>query len=215
MECAHGVGASASRDSSASSAETAAYAQNDKHAWCSWCEVLDSIHVLQNAREITMMHSPLPHPPSPPLRRTPGAPRSTTRTASRGLALAVVVVAIGSWACAGEKCWWPPDKPATTAAPARARGVSGWFMRFYRDYLSQVDGMRTCRFEPTCGGYARQAIRRHGALLGWIMGCERSIRYHGDTTTYPRAVSDGHLRLLDPVSDSDWWFRHPFRRRQP
>ena len=128
----------------------------------------------------------------------------------------VAVLTVCAAARAGEKCWWPEDKPAATAqAPARPRGASGWFMSFYRDTLSQVDGIRTCRFEPTCGGYARQAIGKHGPLLGWIMGCERAVRYHGDTTTYRRAVLDGHLRLLDPVSDTDWWFRHPFRRKQP
>ena len=88
-------------------------------------------------------------------------------------------------------------------------------MALYGNYISQVDAVRTCRFEPTCGAYCREAIRRHGALLGWIMGCDRSIRYHDDTVTYPRGIVDGHLRLLDPVDDNDFWFRRPFRARQP
>ena len=117
---------------------------------------------------------------------------------------------------AGQKGWWPEDEARPKAATeGRAGGPSGWLMWMYRDYLSQVDAMRTCRFEPTCGSYCRQAIRRHGPLLGWLMGCERAIRYHGDTTTYRRAIIDGHLRLLDPVADNDSWFGRPFRRRQP
>ena len=30
-----------------------------------------------------------------------------------------------------------------------------------------------------------------------------------------RAIVEGHLRLLDPVGDNDFWLRRPFRRKQP
>ena len=130
--------------------------------------------------------------------------------------LLIALAAGGSMAQGGEKGWWPEDRPARVAKAAeRPRGASGWLMWLYKNYVSQVDAIRTCRFEPTCGAYARQAIRTHGPLLGWLMGCDRAIRYHGDTTTYRRAVLDGHIRLLDPVGDNDFWFRRPFRKQQP
>jgi len=84
----------------------------------------------------------------------------------------------------------------------------------YGRYISQVDAQRSCRFLPTCGDYARQAIRRHGPLVGWLMACDKVIRYHGDTETYERAYREG-TRLLDPVSDNDFWFARPFARKQP
>ena len=141
-----------------------------------------------------------------------------THHASRMVPLvaAAVVLSLASAACAGQKGWWPEDGAAAKAPrEGRAGGPSGWFMWVYRDYISQVDAVRTCRFEPTCGAYCREAIRKHGPLLGWIMGCERAMRYHRDTITYPRGIVVGHLRVLDPVADNDFWLRRPFRRRQP
>ena len=108
-----------------------------------------------------------------------------------------------------------PARPAGEPSAASTPGLTGRFMDFYARRLSNVDAVRSCRFVPTCGDYARQAIGKHGPLLGWIMGCERSIRWHGDRRTYRRALVDGHLRLRDPVADNDFWFPHPFRRVQP
>jgi uncharacterized protein len=33
-----------------------------------------------------------------------------------------------------------------------------------------------CRYEPTCSGYALQAIERHGALAGTYLGVHRIVR---------------------------------------
>jgi uncharacterized protein len=37
---------------------------------------------------------------------------------------------------------------------------------------------RRCRFEPTCSGYALEAVRGHGALRGAAMGLARVARCH-------------------------------------
>ncbi len=37
---------------------------------------------------------------------------------------------------------------------------------------------RTCRFHPTCSGYARQALERHGAIRGSILSLRRIARCH-------------------------------------
>jgi putative membrane protein insertion efficiency factor len=36
----------------------------------------------------------------------------------------------------------------------------------------------SCRFVPTCSEYAREAIERHGALRGSLMGVRRLLRCH-------------------------------------
>lgn len=33
-----------------------------------------------------------------------------------------------------------------------------------------------CRFTPTCSQYARQAIARHGLMLGGVKACWRVLR---------------------------------------
>ena len=35
-----------------------------------------------------------------------------------------------------------------------------------------------CRFEPTCSAYALEALRRHGALAGGVLGAARLLRCH-------------------------------------
>jgi putative membrane protein insertion efficiency factor len=36
----------------------------------------------------------------------------------------------------------------------------------------------SCRFQPTCSSYARQAITRHGAVAGGLMALRRIARCH-------------------------------------
>lgn len=36
----------------------------------------------------------------------------------------------------------------------------------------------SCRFDPTCSEYAREAIERHGAVRGGWMGLRRLLRCH-------------------------------------
>jgi putative membrane protein insertion efficiency factor len=36
----------------------------------------------------------------------------------------------------------------------------------------------SCRFEPTCSGYALQALRRHGAVAGSALTLRRIARCH-------------------------------------
>ena len=48
-------------------------------------------------------------------------------------------------------------------------------IRFYQKHISPHTPP-TCRFHPTCSTYAIQAIEKHGALKGGIMGTARIIR---------------------------------------
>jgi len=111
--------------------------------------------------------------------------------------------------------WGPWDDPSGVKNPksgterrdtrALGGGVPLLFVRFYSNYISPIDGP-TCIFTPTCASYAIQAIRKHGPILGWIMGCERSMRYHKDMHYYPRIYAGNRLHLYDPVEANDFWF---------
>jgi len=37
---------------------------------------------------------------------------------------------------------------------------------------------RACRFYPTCSAYAEEAVRRHGALRGFVLTVKRLGRCH-------------------------------------
>jgi putative membrane protein insertion efficiency factor len=48
-------------------------------------------------------------------------------------------------------------------------------IRFYQRFISPLLGAN-CRFEPTCSHYTLQAIQRHGALKGSLLGAWRILR---------------------------------------
>jgi putative membrane protein insertion efficiency factor len=50
-------------------------------------------------------------------------------------------------------------------------------IRGYQIALSPYFGSQ-CRFHPTCSNYAREAVRRHGALRGGWLAIRRIGRCH-------------------------------------
>ena len=50
-------------------------------------------------------------------------------------------------------------------------------IRLYQVAVSPYLAM-SCRFQPTCSSYARQAITRHGAVAGGLMALRRIARCH-------------------------------------
>ncbi len=57
-------------------------------------------------------------------------------------------------------------------------GVQGgafFLIKFFQAAISPQDGP-SCRFSPTCSAYGRDAVIKHGALLGSFMAGERLIR---------------------------------------
>jgi putative membrane protein insertion efficiency factor len=57
-----------------------------------------------------------------------------------------------------------------------ARLLSG-AIRLYQLAISPYLAM-SCRFQPTCSGYAREAIARHGAITGGFLTLRRIGRCH-------------------------------------
>lgn len=76
---------------------------------------------------------------------------------------------------------------------------------FFQEIISPVDGA-TCDFYPTCSAYAKQALKKHGLLLGLAMASERITRDHAPHG-YELIHKFGRDYLYDPVEHNDFWFR--------
>lgn len=50
-------------------------------------------------------------------------------------------------------------------------------IRIYQLSFSMLFG-RSCRYLPTCSDYAREAIEKHGAWRGFLLGLARVARCH-------------------------------------
>jgi len=74
----------------------------------------------------------------------------------------------GSGALAEEHVTQPPNAGVRMALLV---------LRFYKAYLSLLFA-GSCRFEPTCSGYAYQAVERFGVLRGSCLGLKRLLRCH-------------------------------------
>ena len=66
---------------------------------------------------------------------------------------------------------------ATASLRRFATGLLVWLVRGYRLLVSPVLPP-SCRFQPTCSGYAIEALRAHGPLRGGAMALARIARCH-------------------------------------
>jgi hypothetical protein len=76
-----------------------------------------------------------------------------------------------------------------------------WALEAYRLLLGPWIG-QSCRFEPTCSRYAKEAIEQHGAAAGAYLATRRLLRCH------PWCEA-GH----DPVPDTETWPERSSRAR--
>jgi putative component of membrane protein insertase Oxa1/YidC/SpoIIIJ protein YidD len=80
---------------------------------------------------------------------------------------------------------------------------------FFRRILSKADGDR-CNMHPSCSTYALESLRKHGALMGWVMTCDRLLRCgHDEVRLAPTVRRGDRGRAYDPVSGNDFWWWSP------
>ncbi len=107
--------------------------------------------------------------------------------------------------------WEPWAKPqveshAHDAVPSSQTWLFLWAVKFYQIFISPADGAG-CTYYPTCSGYSAQALRKHGALTGFIMTAERTNRNHSNQDGYfPQVSRWGRVYIWDPVENNDFWF---------
>ena len=79
-------------------------------------------------------------------------------------------------------------------------------VKFFNKYISRADGNR-CQMYPSCSKYCIEAFKKHGDLLGWIMGSDRLLRCGRDEVKLSAPVLiNGEKRIYDPVSNNDFWW---------
>ena len=88
------------------------------------------------------------------------------------------------------------------------------YLRFFQQVISPVDGARSNMY-PTGSAYARQAIKKHGALVGIVMTTERLMHEGNEDQVSPRIRKYGLWRVHDPVEANDWWWYGPDWVYQP
>jgi putative component of membrane protein insertase Oxa1/YidC/SpoIIIJ protein YidD len=107
----------------------------------------------------------------------------------------------------------------STSPPAgRPAGFLAAVLEIYRGPLNHLYAIRgaQCPMYPTCSEYSRQAIARHGLVIGWMMTTDRLLRCGRDETRLaPRIMIDGQLKTYDPVEENDFWWYSDQRPRSP
>jgi putative component of membrane protein insertase Oxa1/YidC/SpoIIIJ protein YidD len=71
-------------------------------------------------------------------------------------------------------------------------------VQFHQNVISPVDGPRS-NFRPTSARYMLLAMRRHGFIKGYLMGCDRLIRENSDPWVYRKKEIDGVVYKWDPT----------------
>ena len=103
---------------------------------------------------------------------------------------------------------WGPDnslvkrlsQEAPMPSPRRnlAARIAEKIILFHQNILSPADGPRS-NFRPTSSRYMLLAIRRHGFIHGFLMGCDRLMRENKDPWVYRKRVINGAEYKWDPT----------------
>jgi hypothetical protein len=137
-------------------------------------------------------------------------------------------ILLGCWLVLVGSLWGTPEALGTPAnpmrAPVTARGqnqpaapaatpafpvvVFDAYLRFFQGVISPVDGARSNMY-PTGSAYARQAFKKHGAILGIVLTTERLMHEGNERLVAPRIRKYGLWRIYDPVEANDWWWHKP------
>ena len=101
------------------------------------------------------------------------------------------------------------DKPGasnTKKTSSVAKKIILLPLAFYSKFLSPANGPG-CPSYPSCSTYARQSIKKHGALLGSWLTIDRLIHEHSELDMGLRITrqNDGRAFVLDTLQMNDPW----------
>lgn len=87
------------------------------------------------------------------------------------------------------------DVPSTNHPLIRGMDL---LVDFHQRVISPVDGPRS-NFRPTSSRYMLLAMKRHGFIKGYLMGCDRLMRENSDPWVYRKQEIQGVVYKWDPT----------------
>ena len=100
-----------------------------------------------------------------------------------------------------------PEPPSQAAPTTSRREVTP--LSLYQNIISRADGQR-CPMYPSDSHYARQAFKRYGRVVGWVLSLDRLLRCgHDETRRAPHVLIKGNVLTYDPLqANTFWWDKH-------
>lgn len=102
----------------------------------------------------------------------------------------------------------PWSDPSREPRQVRESNIMELGYRFYSNHLTKVDGPR-CEHRPTCSRYARDAMRKHGSVVGSWLTIDRLLRTNSSSSLRTLPVIkyyEGRPYFADPVDENDFFF---------
>jgi uncharacterized protein len=84
------------------------------------------------------------------------------------------------------------DTPLSPLATAMEKVI--WF---HQNIISPADGPRS-HYKPSSSSYMLEAIRKHGFVKGYLMGCDRLLRENSDPWIYRTTTIENKEWKIDP-----------------
>jgi len=80
-------------------------------------------------------------------------------------------------------------------------------VKTYQQFISPVKA-GSCPMHPSCSAYSIEAIRKHGAAVGFVMTADRLLHESNEMDHAPLIQKDGTLKYFDPIDSNDfWWYK--------
>ena len=92
----------------------------------------------------------------------------------------------------------PSRIPSLPAKKSFSTKLAEQVILFHQNVLSPIDGPRS-HFRPTSSRYMLLAMRRHGFIKGFVMGCDRLLRENKEEWVYRTVTIDGITFKWDPT----------------
>lgn len=78
---------------------------------------------------------------------------------------------------------------------------------FYQKFMAPYWGHR-CSHHPSCSRYSLLAIKKHGAIIGFVMTFDRLQHESNEAKYSPLIKINSETKVYDPVENNDfWWYK--------